>query len=95
MSTTGHQSHATLSVPEGAKTIHDTLDQGRYHLRLGLSPELNNAIEELAMRNRMNKADVINMAVGILKYLSDQRIEGKKVGVASPGQELETEITDI
>ena len=95
MSTTGQQPQVTLTVPEGAKTVHDTLDQDRYHLLLGLSPEMNGTLEELAQRNRLNKAEVINMAVGILKFLSDAVGAGKKVGIAAPEQELETEITGI
>lgn len=95
MATTGEKPQVTVSIPEGAETIHDTSDEDRFRLLLNVSSEWNRAVEELALRNRINKGDVINMAVGILKFLSDQVRQGKKVGVAAPGQELETAITNI
>jgi hypothetical protein len=95
VSTLSQPDAVTLGVPEGAKTIHDTLDQGRLHLILGLSPQMNETIERLAQRNRMNKADVLNLAVGVLKYLSEAVDEGKRVGVAGPDAELETELTGL
>jgi hypothetical protein len=85
----------TLGVREGAKTIHDTLENGRFHLVLGLSPEMNERIERLALRHRMNKANVLNLAVGVLNFLTEAVDEGKHVGIATSGQELETEITGL
>jgi hypothetical protein len=95
MSALSQPASVTLGVPEGAKTIHDTLEKGRFHLILGLSPEMNETIERLALRHRMNKADVLNLAVGVLKFLTEAVDEGKHVGIAAPGQELETEITGL
>lgn len=85
----------TLSVPQGANTIHDTFEDGRYHLVLGLSPEANGVVEELALRFRGNKADVINLALGLLKHLSDSARDGKRIMIASPDGNLEREITGL
>ena len=95
MSAMSQPDSVTLSVPLGAHTIHDTLERGKLHLVLGLSPELNDRIEKLALRLRMNKADVLNLAVGVLKFLTDAVDEGKHVGIAAADQELETEITGL
>ena len=94
---TASQPHApaTLSVPEGAKTIHDTLDEGRYHLILGISPEMNGILEKLAQRYDRDKADVLNLAVGLLNAFADAVDEGKRVGIATDEQELDTEITGL
>ena len=95
MSTVSQPESVTLSVPQGAKTIHDTLDQGKLHLILGLSPEMNERIEKLALRYRTNKAEVLNLAVGVLNYLSEAVDEGKRVGVAGSDADLETELTGL
>jgi hypothetical protein len=85
----------TLSVPEGSKTIADTLEQGRLHLILGLSPEVNDMIEKLARRYGVDKADIFNRAIGLFNYLSDAAQEGKRVGIATDDQELDVEIEGI
>jgi len=95
MSVTTRQEPVTLTLPEGASSIHETEESERYHLLLGLSPEFNQVIEELALRYGRNKAEVINLGVCMFKFLSDAAREGKKVGVAAPDQELETEITEL
>ena len=96
MSTTSQPpAPATLSVPEGAKTIHDTLSDGRYHLVLGVSPEMNEVLEKLALRYGVEKADVLNRAVGLLNAFADAVDEGKRVGIATDEQELDIEITEL
>ena len=95
MATTGEHPQATLSVPEGAKTIHDTVDQKRYQLRLSLSSEMNQALEQLARRYGTDKAEVLNLAVGLLKAFAAAVDEGKRVGIATDDQELDTEITGL
>jgi hypothetical protein len=95
MATASQQPPVTLTVPQGTDTIHDTLESGQYHLLLGLSPEVNRVIEDLALHYRGDKADVINIAISLLKRLSDAVKEGKRVGIAAPDQELETVITGL
>jgi hypothetical protein len=95
MATTSHEYQATLKVPEGSKTIHDTLEGGRYHLVLGISPEMNQALEDLALRYRTDKGGVLSLAVGLLKNFSVAADEGKRVGIVGDDTELETEITGL
>ncbi len=95
MATTSEKPKVSSNASVGIEPFDDASEEDRYRILLNVSSEFNRALEELAARNRINKGDVINMAVGILKFLSDQTRQGKKVGVASPGQELETEITSI
>jgi hypothetical protein len=78
----------------------DPPDQGPVWLTLRLSPEMNAIVEDLAFRysggtSGSSKADVINRAIGLLKFLSDAAREGKRAGIASADQELETEITEL
>ena len=49
MSATDQQG-VTLGVPGGAKTIHDTSEQGRWHLPLSVSSQVKDVLEKLALR---------------------------------------------
>lgn len=88
---TAQEKSITLTVPPGARTIHDTLEKGRHYLLLGLSEEMNCIIEDLANRTGDSKADLLNQAIGLYKVISDAFREGKRVGIAADDQELETE----
>ncbi|CAN5901583.1 hypothetical protein BH23PLA1_BH23PLA1_21240 [soil metagenome] len=92
MSTTS-ESEVTLTVPPGARTIHDTLDEdGRYYLVLGLSEAMNDRIEELSVRADVSKAEIINRSVGLYKAVSDAIREGKRVGILTDSKiEFDTE----
>jgi hypothetical protein len=81
----------TLTVPADARSIHDTLEKGRYYLLLGLSEEMNRVIEDLAHRTNASKADLLNQAIGLYKAVSDAVREGKHVGIATSDDELESE----
>src|SRR5437867_3021910 len=96
MSTASQQPPVTLAVPEGSKKIADSLEQDRFHLVLGVSPEVNQIIEQLALRYRTDKAGVLNLSVGFLKYISDEVVlNGKQVVLTSPSGEPDTEITGL
>ncbi len=66
-------------------------EQDRAWLLLGLSKEMNDRIEELALRTGDTKADLINKAIGVYKAASDAFREGKRVGIAAEDQPLEDE----
>ena len=66
-------------------------DEGRDWLLLGLTPEANQRIEELAQRTGDTKADLINKALGLYKAASDAHYNGLKVIILDEKQELETE----
>lgn len=82
----------TLSVPEPVHSAHEHEDEaGRTYLLLGLTKPMNDRLEELALRSRISKAEIINRAVGLYKAAADAIAEGKRVGIASEDQELDTE----
>jgi hypothetical protein len=85
----------TLNLAPGFEHGLDPVQKSRLHLVLGVSPEFNEILDKLAVRYECDKADVINMAVGILKSFAEAADEGKRVGIASADQELETEITGL
>ena len=66
-------------------------EEGRHWLLLGLTPETDRQIEELALRTGDSKATLINKALGLYKAASDAFHNGMQVGIADPEQELETE----
>ncbi len=69
--------------------------QGETLLTLRLSPEINQAIEALMRRTSLPKADVLNMAVGLLKAAVEAVDQGKRVGIAGDDAELEVEFTGL
>lgn len=87
---------ATISLPPGANTIHDTFDGIRYQLVLGLTYEMVERIEQLALdMAHGDKGEVINTALGFLKYARDSALEGKQIWVVDSKGEPETEIVGL
>jgi hypothetical protein len=83
---------ALQNLPTGL----DEIDQEeKTYLLLRLSPEVDHAIESLMERTHLPKADVLNMAVGLLKAAADAIAEGKRVGIAAADQDLEVEFTGL
>jgi hypothetical protein len=80
----------TLSVMPGEHWI-SANEQGRVHLMLGLTEETNRLVEEMSLRIRGSKADVIRKALGLFKLSLDAIDEGKRVGAVQGDQELDTE----
>ncbi|MEO6810093.1 MAG: DNA-binding protein [Isosphaeraceae bacterium] len=87
----------TLTVPPGSKFIPETRDdQGRTYLLLSLTEEMNEQLEQLALKTSEGvKADVIRKALGLFKLAVDAKDEGKRVGIADADQELETEFVGL
>ena len=81
-----------LRVVDSDHLTTDSFDPaGRRWLLLGLTPEMDEQIELLALRTGDTKVDLINKALGLYKAASDAFHEGKLVGIADADQELETE----
>lgn len=81
-----------LRAVNGRHEIPDSLDEeGRHWLLIGLTPETDRQIEELALRTGDTKGSLINKALGLYKAASDASREGKQVGIADGDQELDTE----
>ncbi len=52
-------------------------------------------IESLANEIHTSKSDVLRRGLALMKVAVEAQKEGKKFGVAEPGQELSTEIVGI
>jgi hypothetical protein len=62
-------------------------------LELDISTEFDEVLHELARQNNHTVGEVLLRAVALYYYLSNRVREGKRVGVAREGQDLEAEIT--
>ncbi len=92
---TAKQEAVTLElIPPGRGKRHAEAP-GTTYLLLKLSPEMNGAIEDLMRRTGLPKADVLNMAVGLLKASADAVAEGKRVGIVAGDQELDMEFVGL
>jgi hypothetical protein len=86
----------TFQSESGVKWASDPEDAFRVHLQIVLSPEMNQIMERLRERYQMkSKADVINLAVGLLNRCARAAEEGKHVGIVGSDQELEVEFTSL
>lgn len=64
-------------------------------LSLVLSPELNDRLEDMAAKIHGTKSDVLRRALALMDVAVKAKEEGRKIGIAKPGQELATEIIGI
>ena len=64
-------------------------------LSLDVSPELNEALEQLAQATHGSKSDVLRKAVVLMEVAVRARREGKRFGIAEPGEKLSTEIVGL
>ena len=95
MATVTRKQSGTLTTPVEPRSL-DTSSEGTTTLlTLRLSPEMDRTIEALMRRTSMPKADVLNMAVGLLKAAVEAVDRGKRVGVAGDEAELEVEFTGL
>jgi predicted transcriptional regulator len=62
---------------------------------LELSAELNQKLEEMAVRSHVSKSDVLRRAIALMEVALQAKAEGKKFGIANKGQELATEIVGL
>jgi predicted transcriptional regulator len=68
---------------------------GTIRLSLDVSPELNEALEQLASRLHTTKSDVLRKAIALMEVAVRAKDEHKKFGIAAPNQPLETEIVGL
>ena len=71
------------------------MSEERIKLSVEVSPELYETIEKLAKRGHETKSDVLRKGIALMQVAADAKQEGKKIGIAAPGQTLETEIIGI
>jgi hypothetical protein len=81
--------------PGPVESVHEDEAGERTMILLSLSPEMDRRLEELAGHYGRDKGEVINLAVGLLKFCRDAIEGGMRVGIASPEQDLDTEIKGL
>jgi predicted transcriptional regulator len=64
-------------------------------LSLDVSPELNEALTQLAAKLNTTKSDVLRKAIALMEVAVRAKEERKMFGIAAPGQALETEIVGL
>jgi predicted transcriptional regulator len=64
-------------------------------LSLEVSPQMNDKLEQLAAKTGGTKSDVLRKAIALVEVAVRAKEEGRKFGVAAPGQELATEIVGL
>lgn len=67
----------------------------RVRLSLDVSRELNETLEDLAEATDSSKSEVLRKAISLMEVTVRARREGKKVGIAGPGQDLKTEFVGL
>lgn len=77
-----------ITVPRQARVD----EQGRVILALDLSERTNEVLEQLARAIDSDKGEAIRRALGLFKLAVEAHGEGKRIGIATADQELDTEI---
>jgi hypothetical protein len=67
----------------------------KVRLSLDVTTEMNSTLESLAAKIGGTKTDVLRRAIALMDVAVKAREDGKKFGVAEPGQPLATEIVGI
>jgi predicted transcriptional regulator len=65
------------------------------HLSLDVSPELNDALTQLAAKLHSSKSDVLRKAIALMEVAVKAKEQHKKFGIAASDQTLETEIVGL
>jgi len=71
------------------------MSEERIKLSVEVSPELYEIIEKLAKQGHETKSDIFRKGIALMKVAAEAKQAGKKIGIAAPGQTLETEIIGI
>ena len=64
-------------------------------LSLDITPELNDLLNDLALKTGGTKSDVLRKAIALIEIAVDAKRRGKKFGIAEKDQPLTTEIVGI
>jgi len=67
----------------------------KIRLSLEVSPELNNTLEDLALKIGATKSDVLRRAIVLMEVAVEAKERGQKLGIADKNQPLATEIVGI
>ena len=86
----------TFTLAPESSTLHGEADAIRHHLLLGLTEEMNDRIEKLGIaQGHIDKAEVINRAVGLFNFAIDSARQGKRIWIVNADGELDTEIDGL
>ncbi len=64
-------------------------------LTLDVSPELNDILDDLAAKQHTTKEDVLLKAIAFAKFAQDEQSKGRRIGSATPEQDLATELVEF
>jgi hypothetical protein len=84
--------HSVITDPTSWATSYTP---GTIRLSLDVSPELNEALEQLASKLHTTKSDVLRKAIALMEVAVRAKDEHKRFGIAAPNQPLETEIVGL
>jgi predicted transcriptional regulator len=71
------------------------LEKEKVRLSLDISRELNDLLEQLAVRTGGTKSDVLRKAIALMEVAVDGKRRGLKLGLADKDQQLTTEIIGL
>jgi predicted transcriptional regulator len=74
---------------------HLTGSDATIRLSLDVSPELSDALTQLASKLHTSKSDVLRKAIALMEVAVRAKEQHKKFGIAAPDQALETEIVGL
>jgi metal-responsive CopG/Arc/MetJ family transcriptional regulator len=67
----------------------------KIRISLDLPHLLNDKLEAIAARDHLSKSEVLRKALALMVVASDAAHKGKKIGIATNGQALETEFVNL
>ena len=70
-------------------------EKEKVRLSLDISRELNDLLEQLAVRTGGTKSDVLRKAIALMEVAVDGKRRGLKLGLADKDQQLTTEIIGL
>ncbi len=67
----------------------------KVRMNLQVSAEINDLLEKIADETGSNRSEVIRRALALMKVAHDARQRGKRLGLVSDPDKLETEIVGV
>ena len=64
-------------------------------LRLAVSPELNDRLEQLATSSHTSKTEILRKAIALFDVVAEAKSEKKRFGILDQNKKLVTEIVGI
>jgi hypothetical protein len=87
--------HHTMIAEPGRYSLQGASATLRRGIAIELTPEANQALEELMSRTGDSPSVLFRKALGLYKLAEDAKREGKAVGIATTPDSLETEFVGL